>query len=151
MKVEHLTLGGNSLVRDTADILKTTRDALKILSFDYRSQTVVIPNLPFRVKITATDEGAMFDIMSNVQIAITNVCCFDVAHSKMLLDLIDDMADKMFKFGHFTEVVIPSEKKWLYSIIVNPLALPAWAIPIAGEVELYIYNELYNAKNKNHG
>lgn len=140
MKIQHLTLGGNSMIRDTADILPETRKDLKILSLDYESQTVSIPKFPFRVKITAAEQGATFDLNRGEDLITTNICCFG-GHDEMLMDMVGDLAEK-FRM----KPVQPSESLWLYTILINPFGLDSDLLMTAGEVELYIYNELYNAK-----
>lgn len=140
MKIQHITLGGNSMIRNTADILPETRKVLKILSLDYESQTVSIPKFPFRVKITVAVQGAIFDLIRGEDLVTTNICCFG-GHDEMLMGMVGDLAEK-FRI----DPAQPSESLWLYTILINPFALDPGLLMVAGEVELYIYNELYNAK-----
>jgi len=43
------------------------------------------------VKVTAGEEGAMFDMNKNGRLGITNICCFDQAHSEELFVVVKGM------------------------------------------------------------
>lgn len=144
MKVQHLTLGGNSVIRDTADILPSTQKHFRLISIEYKTQTVSIPDFPFRIKITATAEGVAFDLMRGGLPAVMNMCCFERENRDVILDLVRGFAEQ-FPVYNESKVIVPLKKHWLYSIIVNPY-IPAELMPLAGETELYIYNELCHAK-----
>ena len=149
MKVEHITLGGTSVIRDTNDILPTTRRALDSIRLSYESKVVIIPALPFGLRITATQEGAAFDIVKGDDIAVTNFCCFDNVQTTALLDNVHTLASMFQKAGWQVRVHEPVTSQWLYSAIINPLALSPTDMSLAGEVELYIFEQLYLAKQDN--
>jgi hypothetical protein len=145
LKIEHITLGGNSVMRDTADILETTKRVFEIVSMDYKSQLLHIPKLPFQIKITATKEGAAFDIQKNGNPVVTNLCCFEEKYSALVLAQVFSLADMFKKVGIVYSVVEPVTPKWLYSTVVNPLVLTPDNMMIAGEIELYVFEQLYLA------
>ncbi len=145
MKIEHITLGGNSVIRDTADILSITKRYFSAIDIAYESRLYTIPKLPFKIKITAAEEGAMFDIQVEDFPAIVNVCCFEERNSDMMMQHINQMADMFIKFMPGLKMKNPSGENWIYSVIVNPMALTPLDMVTAGEVELYIYERLYQA------
>ena len=145
MKVEHITLGGNSVIRNTADILQSTKRVLDSIQLSYESRFVIIPKLPFKLKITATDEGAAFDIMKGDDLAITNFCCFESKFSNSVLANIEKLAEMYSKMGWHMKVIEPVTPCWIYSAIINPTILDKESMMIAGEVELYIFEQLYIA------
>jgi hypothetical protein len=149
MKIEHITLGGNSVIRNTADILPTTRRRFDVIRISYESKVVSIPVLPLKLKITATEEGAAFDVMKGEDLAITNFCCFEEKYSDIVLNNIYSIADMYNKRGFKMKVIEPVTPQWLYSAVINPFALPPDQMSIAGEVELYIFEQLFLAKIKN--
>lgn len=145
MQVEHITLGGNSVIRDTAGILPTTRGKLDAIRLSYESKVISIQALPFKLKITATEEGAAFDVMKDKNLAVTNFCCFEAGYSDVVLSNIHSLADMYNKIGFKMKVIEPVTPQWLYSAVINPFALSPELMMIAGEVELYIFEQLYLA------
>jgi hypothetical protein len=144
MQVEHITLGGNTALRDTNIILPETVHILKGFQVKEGVKTLPFPKTAFTVKITATKEGAIFNIMKGKDIALMNVCCFEEEHTPMLLSQVRHLHDLM-KFG---EPRLPVLSNWMYSLVINPFALSREEFQIAGEVELYIYYSLYIARQK---
>jgi len=149
MKVEHITLAGNSVIRNTESIHQATRLKLDILRLSYTSGEVTIPTLPFKLRITATQEGAAFDLIKGGEIAVTNFCCFEDQHKNSVLSNIRQLADMYNRAGLKVEVKEPVTAQWLYSTVINPFALSPDLLMLAGEVELYIYEQLFLARNKN--
>lgn len=147
MKVEHLTLGGNSMIRDTADILDTTRRHFGAIDINYESNVYIIPKLPFRVKVTAAKEGAIFDMQNrNGDIFSMNVCCFSKENKDLLFVHVSGLADGIGAFiTQYKNPKKPKMAQWLYSAVINPMAVSPGDARIAGEVELYIYERLYQA------
>jgi hypothetical protein len=150
MKIEHLTLGGNAVIRDTDSILQSTRQKIDVIRLSYESKTVVIPSLPFSLRITATEEGAAFDINKGDALAVTNLCCFEERYTEVVLANIRSLADMYKKAGLNLKVLEPVTPQWLYSAVINPFALTPADMMIAGEVELYIYEQLYFAYKNEH-
>jgi hypothetical protein len=136
MKVEHITLGGNAVIRDTNTISDAVKKALSGISG--KSEKIWIKDLPFGIVITVTDEGAMFNIQKGNDIAILNVCCFDTQYNSTLIGLIT----KVNRFGF--EIIDPVTPNWLYSIMINPFILSHTELSLCGEVELYIYKIIYD-------
>ncbi len=147
MQVEHITLGGNSVIRDTTDILPTTHRKLDAIRLNYESRMITISALPFKLKITAIEEGAAFDVMKGEDLAVTNFCCFEEKYRDAVLSNIQSLADMYNKIGIKMKVIEPVTPQWLYSAVINPFALSPDLMMIAGEVELYIFEQLYFAYN----
>jgi hypothetical protein len=145
MIVEHITLGGNSTKRDSTDIALSTINLLKDFQIRYGSAELPFPRTDFTVKITATEEGAIFDINKGGQIAFTNVCCFGHHQDEMI-----DYAQSLSKRTILGADIIkrPKRKEFIYTIPVMPFALSPDEIQIAGEIELYIYYSLYLAQRE---
>lgn len=140
MKVEHITLGGSAVIRDTSSV----SDAVKrhLSGITGVSQKIWIPELPFGIMITVTNEGVMFNLQKGDDIAILNVCCFDTQYNSTLLGFIT----KVNRFGF--EIIEPVTPNWLYSIMINPFILSASELTLCGEVELYIYNQIACKQDK---
>ena len=147
MQVEHITLGGNSVIRYTTDILPTTHRKLDAIRLNYESRMITISALPFKLKITAIEEGAAFDVMKGEDLAVTNFCCFEEKYRDAVLSNIQSLADMYNKIGIKMKVIEPVTPQWLYSAVINPFALSPDLMMIAGEVELYIFEQLYFAYN----
>lgn len=62
-KVEHITLGGNSVIRDTSVILMETINLLQDFKIKDAVKTLPFPMTNLQIKITATSEGAAFDLL----------------------------------------------------------------------------------------
>lgn len=147
MQVEHITLLGNAVIRDTEQISNLTRRKLDIIRLNYESKILTIPALPFKLRITATDAGAAFDIIKGDEIAVTNFCCFELKYSNEVLSNIYSLSEMYKKLGFKADVIEPVTPQWLYSAVINPLILNSDTMKIAGEVELYIFEHLYLAYN----
>lgn len=145
MKVDHITVGGSQLIRDTSDISLKVRQLLDVFQFGYESRTVTHKDLPFSVKITATNEGCVFDIVVNGGPAIMNLCSFSKKHRKGIIDLAKDFNSQL---GLNFETQRPRLNTFIYSFIVNPF-IPSDVSMIAGEVELYIYDQIHKAWKNN--
>lgn len=150
MKIEHITLGGTAKIRHTNDIAPATKKFFAPTSWEYKSQTLTLPGLTFSLKISAAEEGAIFDIQKDGMPAIMNVCCFG-ENSDLMLSHIHQVADVMKTIlpGNKFNVLQPVTPHWLYSIVVNPIGLSGSEISTAGEIELYVYERLFEAwKNR---
>jgi hypothetical protein len=147
MKIEHITLGGNAAIRDSADILDTTKRFFSIIDIAYESKLYTIPKLPFKIKVSAAPEGAIFDIQVDGKPSIVNVCCFSDKSSSEMIQHVDGMAGMFRLFMPTISVVEPVTPQWIYSIIMDPKISPKIAT-LAGEVELYIYERLFVAWRK---
>lgn len=142
MQIEHLTLIGNTAIRGSEIILPETIALLKKFQIKSGTFAAPMPKTNLGIKITATTEGAVFDITKAGDIGITNVCCFEEKHTNTLLKLVERLQGKM----GFGEARLPILSNWIYSIPVNPFALSIEELKIAGEIELYIYYALYLAR-----
>lgn len=151
MKVDHVTHStGNSCIRNSIDILPTTRKVIKLFEINNEVKTIDIPYSKLKAIITATfDDGAIFDIMKNGQVITTNFCCFCKEQNNSVMTEIGKCA----KMGSSSSVKItkPKTDKFLYSFIINPMAGSIADLMIAGEVEFYIYYSLYLAHENRHG
>lgn len=147
MKVDHITHGGNSVVRDSHDIELLTLDALKNFQFYKGVKILDFPLTDFQIKITSTDEGAMFDIRKGNNLAVTNFCCFKHSQKEDMISLIASLTCQMPVLK--SEINrYPNLDQFIYSIIINPFVLSIDEIQTAGEIEFYIYYSLYLAQNK---
>jgi hypothetical protein len=149
MLVEHITLnvGGNSVMRDTADILPDTVMLLKHFEVCDKAVEMPFPNSPFTIKITSQGPVAFFDIKKNGQIAVFNCCCLsddgrDVAvqQTKVLYDKLRSANSPLEK-----DFRRPVYEHFIYSFILNPAILWPKEMMIAGEIELYLFYSLYKA------
>lgn len=144
MNVEHLTLGGASLVRDTKDIHLSTINLLK--DFKIREGTVKLPfpNTDFTIKVSAAGEGAIFDIMLGHRLLCSNVCGFESEFKHIMCGL----AAKLAKGTLFSADIIrePELDQFIYTVPVDIFAATPEQLQIAGEIELYIYYLLYLAR-----
>lgn len=141
MKIEHLTLCGNRVIRDSDDIYLSTRKTLKDFRIAYDSVVLNIPETELKVKITATHQGALFDVMKGENLAFLNACCFTKEMRKIILSQVKKIALKI----PFLPDIVPDPQldKFLYTVPIMPFALSTEEMMIAGEVEMYIYHQLY--------
>lgn len=142
MKVEHITFGNTSTVRDTEDIAPETREFFKPLQEG--SITRKIDHTPFTCKITVDKGIAMFDLNANGSIVCTNICCFAKEDKEAALLYAKDITSKIDKKRILTT---PKENHFLITILINPIAAGLDLI-IAGEIELYIYDAIYQGLQK---
>lgn len=138
MKVEHITLGGNAVIRDTDNISDAVIHRLGFISG--QNQKIWIKDLPFGIKITVGEEGCLFNIEKNDQPAIMNICCFDSKYKGKMMSHLHQV-----NFFDFT-IIDPVTPNWLYSVMINPFLLTNEELELAGEVELYIYHQIFNYK-----
>lgn len=143
MKVEHITLGGNSLIRDTADITPETVKYFRAAKLSYNSGGLYFPEVQTSVKITATDEGAAFDMLYKGAPIVTNFCCFSAGQKPGIIELVSGLADS-YPLYRGMKPKPPAMDVFLYSIVLLPFAPPEW-MSVAGEIELYIFDQLYSA------
>jgi hypothetical protein len=150
MKVEHITaLTNNSVVRDTTDILPETRLLLADMKVSYTTANVEFPKSKlapdWKIRITATETEAAFDIMKGDFPCLVNFCCFG-KNRDGILEAMDSFLDEfpLFKLmGGAPKIRRPKEKFFLITVPTFPTVLSRTELMTAGEVELYIYNELY--------
>lgn len=140
MKIEHITLGGSAVIRDTNTISNAVKNKLDGISG--KTEKIWIPDLSFSLNITVTHEGCMFNIEKGSNIALLNVCCFDTKYKSLLISLIE----KANYFGF--DIIDPVTPNWLYTIMVNPLILSKNELALCGEIELYVYERIFAATNK---
>ena len=143
MKVEHITLGGNSQIRDTAGIAPETIGYFRRVKAVYSSASINLPEANASVKITATDEGAAFDMLYNGAPVVTNLCCFSAGQKPGIMELVSGLAGSYPLYKGMNPKA-PAMDVFLYSIVLLPFAPPEW-VSIAGEIELYIFDQLYSA------
>ena len=144
MKIEHLTLGGNSTLRDSSTILMETVNLLKDFQIRKGVKTLLFPKTEFHVKVTATEEGAIFDVMKGNDIGVMNVCCFG-ENKDLLVDIVRSMSNNTLGTRIIRE---PDSDLFIYSVLINPFIMSKEDLMIAGEVEFYIYYSLYLARTK---
>lgn len=145
MKIEHLTLGGTPVVRDTTGILPTTAAYFRFLSElgPGRHLNLALPDTPFSLNVSIADDGTMFDLCKGGDIALLNVCCFSHRHGPVLMDMIRGLVGKI---PYLPSPPAPRLAMWLYTIPINPFALSPAELSLVGEIELYIYHALIPSK-----
>lgn len=142
MQVEHITLGGNSAMRDTAGIYPETVEFFKAFQIKEGVKVLSVPKTNFIVKVTSAKEGAVFDINKGADMSVVNICCFDSKYTGVLFSQVESLHGNI-GFGKPRPPVLNT---WIYSIIINPLVLSPEEMSTAGEIELYIYYSLYLAR-----
>lgn len=147
MKVEHLTLSGNTLVRDSKDIEFFTLSYLKDFQITDTTKTIDFPKSDLKVKITSSGEGAVFDVMKGENILFTNICCFREEYSSEMFDLVKRFA-RMIPIYKTTIVRNPDLNQFLYTVPIAPFMASINEIMMTGEIELYIYYSLYLAQRE---
>jgi len=140
MKVQHLTLGGNSVTRDTAEIAPVTRQYFRAAKVAYTSTKIELPAVPATVKITATEQGAAFDLLYQGAPIVVNFCCFSAHQKEEIISLVWRVSDGL----PYGAPKTPAADIFLYSVVLLPFAPPEW-MAIAGEIELYLFEELFSA------
>ena len=148
MKVEHITFGGNTVVRDTADILPST----KAHFFPIQSQVkngrfeLPIPQTPFTCKVTAEGGIAIFDLRTEDGFLATTVCCLSPENREAAMLYADQLAESIDKTRILTR---PKEGRFMISFMVSPPAIHLLTkAMLAGEIELYIYQAIWNGTKK---
>lgn len=144
MKVEHITHGGSSVTIDTIKINLSTLDKFKAFQMYNESKVISLDILPFDIKVTSTNEGAIFDIMKNESIAFSCVCCFDLEQKKGLNSLIKDFVSKVSSQKIINKII---SDRFIYVIPVIPFVMNIEELKLAGEIEFYIYYSLYLKQN----
>src|ERR1700759_646336 len=110
MQIEHITLGGDTAIRDTAIIEPQTIEFFRPFQIRIGAVSLPVTNSGIKATITAAEEGAMFNIQSGEQIAYMNVCCFEEKHTNSLLHSVKEL-HKTMKFG---ESRLPVLSTWIY-------------------------------------
>lgn len=142
MKVEHITFGGSTSVRDTKDIYPETREFFKPLQSG--NVTHKIDNTPFTCKITVDKGIAIFDLLVKDSILCTNICCFAKEDKEAALLYAKDITSKIDKKLLLTN---PKEDCFIVTVVINPL-VALFDLATAGEIELYIYDAIYEGLQK---
>lgn len=143
MQVEHLTLGGNSAIRHTKDIYPETIAFFQPFQIKDGSKYLPLQRTNFHVKITASKEGAMFDMNKGESLGYTNVCSFEKEHSAIMLAQLEEIHRTLMPT---TKLVIPKLDQWIYSVPIDLTELTDEDIMLAGEVEFYIYHAIWFAR-----
>jgi len=144
MKVEHITLLGSSVVRDTQDINLVTVNFFKEFQIFGEVKTMDIPKTPLRVKISSTSQGTIFDMLKGDNLLFTNICSFNESQE-------DEMYNNVIKLTNmlpnFKSIIIrrPDLDKFIYTVPVPTILATPDEIMLCGEIEFYIYYSLYLA------
>jgi hypothetical protein len=144
MKVEHITLLGSSLVRDTQDIALFTVNFFKDFQISKTVRILDIPKTPLKVKVTSSQDMAIFDIMRGDSLLFTNFCCFDESQKDEVFNMVLDLA-KMLPMYKNTVIRKPNLPQFLFTVPVPTIFASFDEIQLCGEIELYIYYSLYLA------
>lgn len=136
MKIKHITFGGNTAVRDTRDILPSTKEFFK--PFQQGCVTQKIPGTPFTCRVLIENNIAAFDLLIDDQLICTNLCCFAKEDREPVLLYAKDLVQRLYPT---TLLIAPKEDLFFITILINPLAAMAH-LATAGEIELYIYDAI---------
>ena len=146
MKVEHLTVGGNSVIRDTADILPTTvayfKASPRIPRIGRYSYTIPVG---LTISLTNTEHAFVFDISEhNTWIGqhtplTISVCSRGPAGVEEALNLVENIVAKNPVWKTLA-VRKPELSRFIYTVVLLPTTPSTMAL--CGEIELYIYNEI---------
>lgn len=142
MKVEHITFGGGTSIRNTKDIYPKTREFFKELQSG--NITSKIDNTPFTCKITVENGIAIFDLLAKDSIVCTNICCFSKEDKEAAILYAKDIASKIDNKRILTT---PKEDCFIITIMINP-TVALLDLATAGEIELYIYDAIYQGIQK---
>lgn len=145
MLVEHITLGGDTAHRETDGIFQETIDFFRPFQITNGVFQGPVPHTKFVLKITAVQEGAIFDIMKGNDIAITCCCCFDGENTNSMLEHVTRLS-KIYPNVDSFRPRLPVLDNWIYSVVINGSILKMHEQIIAGEIELYIYHALWLAR-----
>lgn len=137
MRIEHITFGGDSVIRNTDDIYPLTREHFKSLRAG--SVTEKIDKTPFTCEITVENNIAIFDLKNDDKLICTNFCCFAKEDKEAVLLYAKSLASKINPTGLLTK---PKEDHFIITVIVDPFASPSDFL-LAGEIELYIYDAIW--------
>lgn len=146
MQVQHLTtISHNRVFRNTEDILTTTQKHFEFLGIKEGTIVKPIPQTPLLCRVTAGDGVAAFDLMLGTDIILfVNFCCFREEHLEYCMKSVDELASKM---PVKSETLTPEIGQFIYTVPVMPFASKE-ILQMCGEIELYIYYELYKAQLK---
>ncbi|MDD4593439.1 MAG: hypothetical protein PHG06_23925 [Parabacteroides sp.] len=141
MKVEHITYGGNVVVRDTENIYNETVEFFK--GFQGGCITAPIQETPFTCKITVSDNIAIFDMNIGRDILTTNFCCFTKEDSEPVQLYARQLASKLQFLGNKI-LIQPKLDNFFITIVVNPFSALFYTeeMSLAGEIEFYIYDSI---------
>ncbi len=143
MKVEHITFKGNSTIRNTDDVWPKTKEFFK--PFQKGNITQKIDNTPFTCKVTVDRNIAIFDLYVDKDILCTNICCFSKEDTEPALLYAKEITSQIDR-NHL--LITPKEDCFIISIIINPL-IALSDLALAGEIELYIYDAIYEGLKDN--
>jgi len=144
MKVEHITFGGNTVVRDTADILPSTKAHFFPIQAQVKNGRfeIPIPKTPFTCKVTAEGGIAIFDLRTEDGFLATTVCCLSPENREAAMLYAEQLAESLDKTRILTR---PKEGFFMISFIIShPVISHFVPAMLAGEIELYIYQALWN-------
>lgn len=137
MKVEHITYKGNSVIRDTNDVLPSTVKHFK--AFQEGSVTEKIERTNFTCKVTVADNIALFDLIQDGIPFCTSFCCFNSEDKEAVMLYLKDLLTGIEKKPVLP--IHPKLDKFIYTVIIRPIN--STDAMTAGEIELYIYDAIY--------
>jgi len=147
MKIDHITIQGNSVIRDSLDINLKTLDFFKRFQVKNGVHEFQIPHTDFKIKITVDEGIALFDIKKGDSIAYTNICCLNPESREYAKYLVLSLLKKMPQINQQI-IKEPTVDYFFYTIPVNPFCISPSEHVLSGEIELYIYYSLYIANKQ---
>lgn len=139
MKVDHITIGGNAVIRDTKDIEPQTKDFFK----DFSKGNIIskIDQTPFVCKVTLQNGLAAFDLSIGNNLLCTSLCCFARKDRETIITYAKELGRNIRQ--REVSLLTPRKDQFIYTLVVNPSA-PSEYLQLAAEIELYIYNAIYD-------
>lgn len=143
MKVEHLSaLSNDSTMRDTNGILPVTQAHFKKFGVANTKFVSKIEGTTLTCRVTSADGIAIFDLMEGETLLFVNVCCFSEEKMPMALEFVQSLASTNPILPKTGEMREPKIGTFIYTIPIMPFSSPN-TLQLCGEIELYIYYELY--------
>ena len=149
MKVEHLTLPGLSVIRDTDEILP--KAVLLFEPFQAGSLIAPIENYNFICRISLENGVAVFNLENKEEsIFYQCVCCFGKEEQEPALKLLQNLfKDNPAYAGQpFRQ---PSEPAWMYTQIIDTSRLNLDDKVVAMELMFYLYDAIRRGIEKRAG
>lgn len=138
MKIQHITICGTTIVRDTADITPETAayfSPIRLKPDELWPKKTSILNSGIKCRILYCEGFAVF-LMQVGQIPITySVVCFGKCREDCL-QLIDSLFAKNYPHK------IPDDTEFLYSIVLDAAMFHLEKLQMAGKLEFYIWHTL---------
>ena len=159
MKIEHLTLGGNSVMKDAEDSVHTeTLEILRKNGFQinssHESKTLPVSGTRFQIKITMENGIIMFNVEIADQIGFLNICSTQEATKVEAMKHVNNMHESLKSNGFgLGKPKQPKHGAFIYTIPVNPFVAQTWTkdeLAMVADLEFCIFYALYLSLDMNY-